>query len=380
MRNRLANVEPKPAGTMQSGVRSVADLPASATMVTIDRRAPRFIATLREWQSLAGGAGPLMSPELALLHTRFAPPRAEPVLACGRHADGRLAVALPLARQGRTLLALRTSHTVRVDLVGDPSALPQLWEAVHGAGGWDCFELRGVPADSPLATALPDLARRDGLSAYVREIARMPWFEIAGIEQRIHRRFRGDMRRLERQLGGIEFESIRRFDREALRDFYRLEASGWKGKAGTAIALDRRLVAYYGAIARIFARRGQLSVAFLRARGERIAGCIALEDDTCFYLLKIAHEPRYAHYGPGQLLVRETALDAGRRGLRLYDLLGRDSAYKLKWTDRVRPHVEVRIYASSLRARTRSYVREIARPMVGRALRGFRGPPSLEEN
>ncbi|HXX66123.1 MAG TPA: GNAT family N-acetyltransferase, partial [Polyangiaceae bacterium] len=303
----------------------------------------------------------------------------EPILACGRYSDGGLAVALPLARQGRTLRALRTTHTVRVDLVGDPTALPQLWDAILREACWDCFELRGVPVDSPLATSLPDLARRDGLSVYTREIARMPWFEIAGIEQRIHRRFRGDMRRLERQLGGIELESIRRFDRTALRDFYRLEVSGWKGDAGTAIALDRRLVAYYGAIARVFAPRGQLSLAFVRARGERIAGCIALEDETCFYLLKIAHDPRYAHYGPGQLLVRETALDAGRRGLRLYDLLGRDSAYKMKWTDRVRPHVEVRIYASSLRARTRRCIREIARPMVGRVLRGFRRPPP-EEN
>lgn len=180
------------------------------------------------------------------------------------------------------------------------------------------------------------------------------------------------MRRLERQLGGIELESIRHFDRAALREFFRLEAMGWKREAGTAIALDPRLIAYYGAIARVFARRGQLAIAFLRARGERIAGCIALEDDASFYLLKIAYDPSYAHYGPGQLLVRETAFDAGRRGLRLYDLLGRDSPYKMKWTDQVRPHLELRIYASSLRARTRHCVREIARPAVGRVLRGFR--------
>lgn len=380
MQDQLTNAERvKPAqSTIQSSRRGLPDRTASAALMNIDRRCPRFAGVVRQWRNLASTAGPLLSPELALLHMRFAAPSVESLLACGRYADGTLAAALPLARHGRTLLALRTSHTVRIDLVGDPSALPQLWQAIRQDGGWDCFELRGVPEDSPLVTTLSELARGDGLPVYAREIARMPWFEIAGIEERIHRRFRGDMRRLERQLGGIELESIRRFDRAALRDFYRLEGAGWKGEAGTAIALDPRLVAYYDAIARVFAPRGQWSIAFVRARGERIAGCIALEDHASFYLLKIAYDPRYAHYGPGQLLVRETALDAGRRGLRLYDLLGRDSAYKMKWTDQVRPHVEVRIYSASLRARTRHCVREIARPILRRALRGFRKASSSE--
>ena len=40
-----------------------------------------------------------------------------------------------------------------------------------------------------------------------------------------------------------------------------------------------------------------------RARA-RIAGCFALEDAETFHLLKIAHDPEYARFGPGQLLVR----------------------------------------------------------------------------
>ena len=65
------------------------------------------------------------------------------------------------------------------------------------------------------------------------------------------------MRRLERQLGGVELERVTAFDRAALRDVLRLEASSWKGRAGTAIACEASLVAFYAATARVFARRGQ---------------------------------------------------------------------------------------------------------------------------
>ncbi len=336
----------------------------------INRKSRSFDDTLAQWSRLGRAASPLLAPELALLTARLVG-EPEPLLV-GAARRGVLVVALPLARRGRTLRALRSDHTPRVDAIGDRAAAPALWRAIRTIDGWDTLELRGVPADSFLALELPALARSEGCRAYVREVSRAPWFEVDGIEQRIHRRFRGDMRRLERQLGGVELERIDVFDRAALRDVLRLEASSWKGRAGTAIACEAKLVAFYSATARVFARRGQLTLAFLRARGQRIAGCFALEDERTFHLLKIAHDPAYARFGPGQLLVRETALDAARRGLARYDLLGQDAAYKMKWTDRVRPHVEIVIYAPSLRGRTRCWAREVARPLAGRARRTLR--------
>ena len=335
----------------------------------IDRRNRSFEEPLAQWSRLGRLAPPLLAPELALLTARLVRER-EPLLV-GAARRGALVVALPLARRGRTLRALRSDHTPRVDALGDSAAAPALWRAIRTIDGWDTLALRGVPADSFLALDLPALARAEGCRVYVREISRAPWFEVDGIEQRIHRRFRGDMRRLERQLGGVELERIAVFDRAALGEVLSLEASSWKGRAGTAIACEARLVAFYAATARVFARRGQLTLAFLRARGRRIAGCFALEDAETFHLLKIAHDPEYARFGPGQLLVRETALDAARRGLRRYDLLGQDAAYKMKWTDQVRSHVEITVYVPSLRGRARCWAREVARPLAGRARRSL---------
>jgi CelD/BcsL family acetyltransferase involved in cellulose biosynthesis len=243
---------------------------------------------------------------------------------------------------------------------------------VRDAGGWDLIEIQAVPADSPLAVILPKLAIADRCEVQVGETSRAPWFLVDGIEQRIHRRFRGDMRRLERQMGGVELERVVTFDRRAIEDVLRLEAAGWKGSAGTAIACNAELARFYTAIARVFARRGGLSIAFLRMRGVRIAAQFALEDATTRYLMKVGYDPAYAHFGPGQLLVRETASDAARRGLLRYDMMGQATPWKTKWTDLVRPHVQVRIYAPSALGRARYFVHEVARPLAGGALRALR--------
>ena len=337
----------------------------------IDRKSRASAEGLAQWRRLAAEAPPMLTPEFILLTARLL--RETEVVLFGAHRGGTLTAALPMARRGRTLVSVHGGHTPRMDMVGDPASVPALWRALREAGGWDVLELRGVPADSPLSLLLPKLAREAGCRVHVHETARPPWFLVDGIEQRIHRRFRGDMRRLERQLGGVELERVAVFDRRALDEVLHLEAAAWKGAAGTAIACDRRLAAFYAALARIFARRGTLTMAFLRARGTRIAAQFALEDATTFHLMKVGYDPEYAHFGPGQILVRETAADAARRGLRRYDMLGKDTAWKMKWTSEVRSHVQMTIYAPSAGGRVRHFVREVARPAAGRALRRVRG-------
>jgi CelD/BcsL family acetyltransferase involved in cellulose biosynthesis len=338
-----------------------------AVALKINRKSQSFGDTFRQWSRLGRHGPPLLAPEVALLTARLVR-EPEPLLVGAAHR-GTLVAALALARRGRTLRALRSDHTPRVDVIGDRAAAPALWRAIRTIDGWDALELRGVPSDSFLAQELPVLARAEDCRVYVREVSRTPWFDIRGIEARIHRRFGRDLRRLERQLGGVALERIAVFDRGALRELLRLEASSRKGRSPTAVAGEHRLGAFYSAIARVFARRGQLTIAFVRARGLRIAGCLALEDGQTFHLLKIAYDPEYARFGPSQLLLWETALDAERRGLARYDLVGHDATRRAMRSDTARSHVEIRVYAPSLRGRARCWAREVALPVASRATR-----------
>jgi CelD/BcsL family acetyltransferase involved in cellulose biosynthesis len=372
MQNRIA-VEPYARPGVVEGGRGRTSVPPEKPepfAVALDRKSRASVEALAQWRALSRAAAPLISPDFVLLTARLLGER--DITLFGARRGSAITAALPMARHGRTLRAVHGAHTPRVDLLGEPSSIPALWRALSESGGWDVLELRAVPSDSPLSQMLPELARADRCRVRVEETSRAPWFLVDGIEQRVHRRFRGDMRRLERQMGGVELERITAFDRAALADMVRLEAAAWKGAAGTAIACDARLAAFYVALARVFARKGALSLAFLRARGARIAGQFALEDATTVHLMKVGYDPAYAHFGPGQILVRETAADAANRGLRRYDMLGQDTAWKMKWTNEVRPHVKVTIYAPSPGGRVHHFVREIARPLAGRALRRVR--------
>jgi CelD/BcsL family acetyltransferase involved in cellulose biosynthesis len=372
MQNRIAvALSEHPSAAAPNGRRTT--VPADETepfALRIERKNPAFAEALAQWKKLAREAPPMLAPEFVLLTARFL--RETEVILFGARRGDTLTAALPMARRGRTLVAVHGDHTPRVDLVGEAASIPTLWRALREAGGWDVIEMRAVPADSPLSLMLPELARKARCRIHVRETSRAPWFLVDKIERRLHRRFRGDMNRLERQMGGVELERVSAFDRKALGDVMQLEAAAWKGAAGTAIACDPRLTAFYAALARVFAQRGALTIAFLRARGARIAAQFALEDATTIHLLKVGYDPAYSHFGPGQILLRESAADAARRGLRRYDLLGQDTPWKMKWTSQVRSHVQITIYAPSTGGRLHHFVREVARPTAGRALKRVR--------
>jgi CelD/BcsL family acetyltransferase involved in cellulose biosynthesis len=286
----------------------------------------------------------------------------EPLIVCARRGD-ELVAALPLVRQGTILRSLGNDHTPRFDLVGDPAALPLLWQFLRTEPDWAVLRLETVPVTSTLARTLPQLARAAGFLVRVAPAAKSPWFALAGFEERLSAKFRSNLRRRARKLEEVAYERVATYDAAALDEGLALEAAGWKGARGlgTAIACDPRLRRFYHAIARTFAKRRQLTLAFLRARGRRIAFHLALEDARAYYLLKPGFDPAFASFGPGQLLVREAAADAARRGLLEFDFLGWEMDWKLEWTDCVHPHVHILVERSTLRGRLRHAARDVLR-------------------
>jgi CelD/BcsL family acetyltransferase involved in cellulose biosynthesis len=324
--------------------------------------AARALRTLADsWRTLAHQ--PFVTPEwLAILGAIASP--GEPLVYGARRGD-QLVAALPLALADRTLYALANDHTPRFDLVGDPAAFRAIFTRLLCDRRWDSLELAHVPADSPLATLLPELASAAGLRVAVQPAERSPYFALEKFEERLGSKFRGNLRRRAKKLPDLAFERIAVYDKAALDEGLALEAAGWKGGLGTAIACEARLVRFYHALARSFARRGRLTLAFLRAQGKRIAFHFALEDERVYFLLKPGFDPEFASFGPGQLLVREAAADAARRGLAEFDFLGWDMEWKREWTDRGRDHVGVRVYRRSLRAQIRYAARHVLRPRAG---------------
>jgi CelD/BcsL family acetyltransferase involved in cellulose biosynthesis len=126
------------------------------------------------------------------------------------------------------------------------------------------------------------------------------------IVDRVSIKHRREFKRQARQLSERLDAPLELVDRagedEGVETFLRLEASGWKGRGGTAMASDPAHAEFFRAVARKFAERGLLELLFLEGGGTAAAGhCSFLGGDTSFSF-KIGFDDELSRYSPGREL------------------------------------------------------------------------------
>lgn len=85
----------------------------------------------------------------------------------------------------------------------------------------------------------------------------------------------------------------------AIDTFLTLEASGWKGKRGTALSQNAGDDAFIRQATRVLAEHGQCEIAMLHAGATAVAAAIIVRHlDRAFYF-KIGIDERFAKYSPG---------------------------------------------------------------------------------
>jgi len=89
---------------------------------------------------------------------------------------------------------------------------------------------------------------------------------------------------------------------EALDAFLTLEASGWKGEAGTAIACRPADIAYFRRLAELCAADDTLLIDTLLHDGRAIAMGLLVESGNRRHFLKIAYDETQARHSPGRTL------------------------------------------------------------------------------
>jgi hypothetical protein len=258
----------------------------------------------------------------------------------------------------RELRLLRSEHSPRVDFCGDSAALAAIWETLDRDRRWDRLVLQ-VPGDSALATELPLLARGCGCLVKISLWRRVPYFPLPGFERALDSKFRTNLRRCTRKAEDLRFERHTNPSQSVFAEALAIEALAWKGRAGTSISSDARLVRFYRSLLRLFGPRGMMSLNFVTVGDRRIACLFTMEDARTLFALKIGYDPAYAAISPGHLMVAETAADAERRGLQVFDFIGMESEWKLKWTRQSREHVRVTVQRPSLRGCAQLAVRAV---------------------
>lgn len=212
--------------------------------------------------------------------------------------------------------------------------------ANRGGGAFAGFEW--ISADGPIAAALaaaagPRSIEFDRFSRATLERRPEDDYLEGWVKSKDRRELRRRARLLGEELGG-EPELIDRSDDEAAIDgFLRLEASGWKGREGTALASIPGHPEFLRETARGFGKRGAFRLLMLEAGGQAVAGrCsyVAGGVDFCF---KIGYDEAFARFGPGrELELRMVERFHADPSLRLLDSCTApdNELYNRLWRDR----------------------------------------------
>ena len=177
------------------------------------------------------------------------------------------------------------------------------------------LHLRGVPIDGPLHHALESLRARDGRHAAVvyceqRAMLASNLSPDAYLEASLSGKKRKELRRQARRLAEEgELAFVRLADASDLAGwcdrFLALEAAGWKGKAGSALACHEETGRMFRDSLEGAAGRGRLERLTLTLDGRPLAMLATFLAAPGAFSYKTAFDESYARFSPGVLLQQE---------------------------------------------------------------------------
>jgi CelD/BcsL family acetyltransferase involved in cellulose biosynthesis len=195
------------------------------------------------------------------------------------------------------------------------SAPAALLAALAASGAPGCLVLEQVYLDGPVAVAFRDAAAGRRAHWAEHDVWGRPTVYAREEEtylddtlgSRSVRTLRRQRRHLERDLGPVEARDVTRAGSPAVvqaevEDFLAMESTGWKGRAGTALASDPAHAAFWREFCSAEAAAGRLQLWQLRA-GDVVAArqCHVRQGGVVFHL-KTTYDETLSKASPGVLL------------------------------------------------------------------------------
>lgn len=257
---------------------------------------------------------------------------------------GRLSAVAPLVRRAGFTESPVNEHTPRFALLAEDDAAARDLASVLVRLRQKRLTLRLVEAGDPVAEAVRDAAEAAGYHVLQVGSMRSPWLALQGVAEAdaaLDRKMRKELRRCRRRLDDLGAVEIGveppDGDLEALLgEAFAVEAMGWKGEAGSAIAASPEARAFYTAVARWAAARGTLRLVTARLDGRMVAFELDILQAGRMHALKTGFDPELARLSPGHLVALAAVQHAIDAGASSYEMLGDDEPYKLRWTDSTR--------------------------------------------
>lgn len=347
-----------------------------------------------EWRTLCREASqdlPFCRPEWISAFLRAFFPKSRVLVVTVRN-QGRLQLILPLLEERgffygvpvRKLRAPVNSHSCYFDAVAASAtasaAVRAAWDYLKKLRSWDVLELAEVPETGAL-TELMRAAQSSGFpvgSVAMRPTPFLPLPDNIDILKQLPRnaRLRGKLRQIRRELaplGQLRLRRVEQADPATLERFYQLEAAGWKGQEGSAIACDPKTRQFYDEVAHSAERFGYFSLYLLELNDQLLAGHFGLSQDGRYFSPKVAYDEKLKDWAPGHLIVSEILQDCMTRKISSYEVTGPDDEWKMKWTAQTLPKYQLYIFRKGLSGRFAHLLRFTLRRRLAKLVR--RGGP-----
>jgi CelD/BcsL family acetyltransferase involved in cellulose biosynthesis len=301
--------------TRRTSISDVANARASGNAVL-----PLTEVALKQWRELSEHAvepNGYYLPDWELAVNASAPGRTD-ASALAAWDDTRLIGLMPVVPLWRAyripLPALASAHpygtlcTPPLDRDSAEQAAVQLLQQARQAGA-HALVLRDMSLDGAVMKVFERVLQQDGLRSHVLTSYRRASLDAtrdadALLLEALGSKKLKELRRQRNRLaehGAVEFTVARTPDEvaAALETFLKLEASGWKGARGTALAQNEGDVSFIRRATLALAATSQCEIVSLRA-GERpiAAGIVLRHQDRAFYF-KLGIDERFAKFSPG---------------------------------------------------------------------------------
>jgi len=300
------------------------------------------------------------------------------------YCGDQLVAVVPMRRRGRwvrTWRSVRNPENPCWAFCMDESR-PELAEAIldHLLESVEYIDLLAFHRDTIYYEALTSAARRRKLPMWEAELAGDALSDLPGsaveappLSKNLTKNCQKAQRQLEK-LGTLTFDLMSGGPgmMELLEECFRLEASGWKGTHGNPILRDPAMRAFYERLAEAEAAHGRLALYTLRLDGRLLAFEYCIRGQGRIYALKSAYDPEFAQFSPSNLLRFFIFRKESADGVCQTYHYGRPSEWKMRWANRVRPLVRLRIYSGRPRSRLAYWSGPRLRGFAKRVLARFR--------
>ena len=297
---------------------------------------PGVVAAWRDLATRAAEPNPVNEPDVLLPAMRHLPQGDSArllVVRRGRELDACLPV-VPTARwRSKVPVPALVSWNHDYQLLGTPlvdrertrdtltALLRTSWRTRRPAL---LLELSETGDDGPVARALDEAVEELGgvavrWDAHERAaLVRRPDGTVAPLSNSRQKRVRRSRRALERVAGPVTVVD-HAGDPAAVERFLALEAAGWKGRAGTALAAHPADAAFFREVCARFADAGRRELRTLEVPTGPVAMQVALRAGDAVFHMKVAYDEQYGDHSPGVQLLVDYADRFPAEGLALRD-------------------------------------------------------------